>query len=337
MWVCPACGNRNREDGKYCDNCAEPRPGPEPVTDFTISMPEPRDPKGKIAEAIKKRKSTDLKVSNLWVSLALFGFLATGGIYFLLAITTIFRISMNGTDLVYFSMISVYQLAKFLFGVLFAVLAFKLIDRLNRHNDREERLRAAVMAFLRAQPSPQGKEPEIMDQLLSVSAFDGQALVFEKKLDARRWGYGVGWVIIVGGLSGLATEAMTQQVFNGSFDLWPLELVLSLLGSILSLVALIMLLIIAGHLMKTIYTHGIRWHGFASTTAVALRKLGYKIDPPTESHPIPDRSLALYAILTIVTLGLFGFYWLYTLINDPNMHFEDQWTFENRLLDALRI
>ena len=42
-----------------------------------------------------------------------------------------------------------------------------------------------------------------------------------------------------------------------------------------------------------------------------------------------------YAILTIVTFGLFGFYWLHALINDPSKHFDDQWLFEDTLIKAL--
>lgn len=49
---------------------------------------------------------------------------------------------------------------------------------------------------------------------------------------------------------------------------------------------------------------------------------------------IPSRSTALYLILTLITLGLFAAYWLYTLARDPNLHFA-----QHRRVDAelLRI
>jgi hypothetical protein len=50
---------------------------------------------------------------------------------------------------------------------------------------------------------------------------------------------------------------------------------------------------------------------------------------------MPDRSFALYLVLTLVTAGVFGIYWLYTLISDPNRHVRTQATYENQLLEAL--
>jgi len=336
MWVCPSCGNRNRDEGRYCDNCAEPRPGAETAYS-SIQAYGPGDPQARIVDSIKNRGRTDLKLSNLWVGLAILGSFSTGALYLFALVISMFQIDLgDGTSNLY-SWVFVYGrgLAVAAFGVLFAILAFKLINRLNLHNEREEKLRSAVMALLRGQPRPQGKEPEIMDQLIALSAFDGQALVYEKKMDARKWAYGIGLALIVGGLASFLQYSIVFQDVSDHISLWPLEFVLSLLASVMSLAGLIVLLFVANHLMKTIYTHSVRWQGFTNSTAVALRKLGFAIDPPREEEAVLERSLVRYAILTIVTLGLFGFYWLYTLISDPSMHFNDQWRFEDALLDAL--
>ena len=336
MWVCPSCGNRNRDEGKYCDNCAVPRPGVGPA-DSSIQPSSPQDPRARIINAIEDRVRTDLNVSNLWVVLAVFGFFGTGALYVFAIVISALQINLGdgANDLYTWVFLYGRELAIALFGAFFAVLAFKLINRLNLHNEREERLRSAVMAFLRGQPRPQGKEPEIMDQLIALSAFDGQALVYEKKMDARKWAYGIGLALIVGGLASFLQYSIVFQDVSDHISLWPLEFVLSLLASVMSLAGLIVLLFVANHLMKTIYTHSVRWQGFTNSTAVALRKLGFAIDPPREEEAVLERSLVRYAILTIVTLGLFGFYWLYTLISDPSMHFNDQWRFEDALLDAL--
>jgi len=50
---------------------------------------------------------------------------------------------------------------------------------------------------------------------------------------------------------------------------------------------------------------------------------------------IPNRSFALYLIATIFTLGIFGIYWLYTLIVDPNNHFRTHVGFEDGLVGGL--
>ncbi len=50
---------------------------------------------------------------------------------------------------------------------------------------------------------------------------------------------------------------------------------------------------------------------------------------------VPDRSTLLYIILTIVTLGFFGLYWIYTLAKDPNEHFKQHRVLENQLVGFL--
>lgn len=50
---------------------------------------------------------------------------------------------------------------------------------------------------------------------------------------------------------------------------------------------------------------------------------------------VPERSTLLYIVLTIITLGLFGFYWIYTLAKDPNEHFKQHKVLENQLIGYL--
>jgi hypothetical protein len=40
-------------------------------------------------------------------------------------------------------------------------------------------------------------------------------------------------------------------------------------------------------------------------------------------------------VLTVITFGVFGIYWLYTLIDDPNKHFERQHVVEDALANAV--
>jgi len=49
-----------------------------------------------------------------------------------------------------------------------------------------------------------------------------------------------------------------------------------------------------------------------------------------------ERSMMLYAVLTVITFGLFGIYWLYVLIDDPNKHFVRQEAVEDALKKALQ-
>ena len=55
---------------------------------------------------------------------------------------------------------------------------------------------------------------------------------------------------------------------------------------------------------------------------------------PEELYRIPSRSTLLYIVLTIITLGLFILYWIYTLVNDPNRHFKSHIMLEKKVIDG---
>lgn len=50
---------------------------------------------------------------------------------------------------------------------------------------------------------------------------------------------------------------------------------------------------------------------------------------------VPDRSTAIYLALSILTLGIFVLYWVYTLTKDPNEHFLEHRKWEEEMLRAL--
>ena len=99
---------------------------------------------------------------------------------------------------------------------------------------------------------------------------------------------------------------------------------------------LIAMLYVLYFLTSDFYQHSIREQTFLKHLQSSLKKLGVEMveEPP---RAIPERSFILYVILTIVTIGLFGIYWFYVLIKDPNGHFRAQWVFEDRLSKALGL
>jgi hypothetical protein len=88
-------------------------------------------------------------------------------------------------------------------------------------------------------------------------------------------------------------------------------------------------------LMKDFYKHERREDGFWEDIGRALDKTGIKLSVPRRTAPMPERSFALYLILTIITAGFFGIYWLYTLLKDPNQHFVYHMQIEDPLLSTL--
>ena len=87
-------------------------------------------------------------------------------------------------------------------------------------------------------------------------------------------------------------------------------------------------------LTKEFITHDSKERTFFQTFSVAADKLGMTVQFPSWKE-LPSRSAGLYLLLTIVLGGLFAIYWLWTLIKDPNLHFDAHTIFEDLLLSNL--
>jgi hypothetical protein len=88
-------------------------------------------------------------------------------------------------------------------------------------------------------------------------------------------------------------------------------------------------------LMKDFYKHERREDGFWEDMSKTLDKSGVKFSVPRRTEIMPERSFVLYFILSLVTLGLFGVYWVYMLLQDPNRHFRYHTQIEDQLLTTL--
>ncbi len=88
-------------------------------------------------------------------------------------------------------------------------------------------------------------------------------------------------------------------------------------------------------LMKDFYSHEHREDGFWQDLKIILKKLGADFSLPSRIGVITNRSFPLYLTLTIVTVGLFGIYWVYVLLKDPNEHFKYHLQVEKQLLATL--
>lgn len=95
----------------------------------------------------------------------------------------------------------------------------------------------------------------------------------------------------------------------------------AMLWALLSPFNPIAILYVYHFLMKDFHKHERREDALWAETRKMLDKAGIKLEIPARTDPLLERSFALYLILTIITLGLFGIYWIYALLRDPNTHF----------------
>lgn len=109
----------------------------------------------------------------------------------------------------------------------------------------------------------------------------------------------------------------------------------AVLWAILSVITGIAALYVWYFLMKDFYKHERREDGLWEDTSKTLDKCGVKFSVPRRTETLPNRSFALYFILNLVTLGLFGIYWIYVLLMDPNEHFRYHVQIEDQLLTTL--
>jgi uncharacterized membrane protein len=88
-------------------------------------------------------------------------------------------------------------------------------------------------------------------------------------------------------------------------------------------------------LMKDFFKHERREDLFINDLLRTFNALGVPINFPYRNPPIPDRSFALYFVLTLITGSIFGVYWVYVLISDPNNHFRQQMLIEDTIMAQL--
>ena len=94
-------------------------------------------------------------------------------------------------------------------------------------------------------------------------------------------------------------------------------------------------LYVAYFLMKDFFRHERREDLFINDTLRTFNSLGMPINFPYRNPPIPDRSFALYFVLSLITASIFGVYWVYVLVTDPNNHFRQQMMMEDTIMAQL--
>lgn len=67
----------------------------------------------------------------------------------------------------------------------------------------------------------------------------------------------------------------------------------------------------------------------------ALSKIGLSSQASQAAPNIPDRSFALYLVLSLITCGIFYFYWEYVLVDDGNRHVDAQVQWEDFIYSSL--
>ena len=327
---CPFCGRTIVDGAVFCDFCGrriELESGQRP--DGIVKKEEVAK---RVAAASADRTRTDKRIPPVCALLALLPLIS----YPLIVLMIMIRPLLDYIDFDIFRAIYVIgrPLALLASAVTLGLMVYLLLERMNAHTKREERLRAGLISYLRLASTEAGEERTILDSLLRLSSYDGQARVYEKNLDGGKWGLAVFAVFFV-----MAVPSLISGVHYLTDDGYRWTLLLSLMtglsSTLVSIATIIILAYIAAHLMRTINTHDLRWNAFVGSLEPSMRVIGKELKLPAPIRIQKERSLVLYAILTLVTFGLFAVYWLYVLIKDPNDHFDGHELVEPEILRAI--
>lgn len=320
--LCTNCGGTIQEGVSYCTYCGMPvrRPAEPPSRDAVDKLKEHLD------ASANERQGTDRIISVFWVIIPFIVLIAVSVVTMVIMIAAVmdtleefdpddpeWEREMSGRyDLV--------VLATSLLGVpvyvVMAKVTYDLVNRHNRHFDRERRLRDAVKTLL----YPGGAY---------ASGFS-----LPPGAEARRSAVFWGSVVIISQAISVLMSALMD--YGGYIEVGKL-LLLALLA-LGALTVFILEIYILHILTSEMVSHNARWHGFVSETKVELARMGFMAGDLREPYRLPDRSSAIYVVLTIFTGGLFMFYWWYAAVKDGNRHLQSHVLFEQdlrRMLDTM--
>jgi Domain of unknown function (DUF4234) len=210
-------------------------------------------------------------------------------------------------------LIVLFGIVGFILSILFAYVLYRLVKRRNTHFARQSMLYEDLERVAREVSGKKGVDLSV--QLNNLDRLRREAQLDESPRDP------VLWSVILVFAAGFANTFNSFNLTGGP---------VSTFGA--ALIPAFAMYYVYYFLMKDLFRHERREDWFFSEFTRVFAGLGINIALPQRLSPVPDRSLIVYIILTIVTIGFFGVYWVYVLISDPNNHFRYQSMVEDTIM-----
>jgi len=204
-----------------------------------------------------------------------------------------------------------YSIVSFVLNIVIAYMIYKLVQRRNTHFARQNLLYEDLMNTAEEWVTKKGVQMNASIGLNNLDRIAKDARVYESEKSA------ILWVMLT--LAGTSLPAATSSAGSAGAGLLPLLAVLY----------------VYYFLMKDFYKHERREDQFIRDLLGAFAISGLNVSLPYRNPPLPDRSFALYLVLSVVTVGFFWVYWVYALLNDPNNHFRQQMLIEDTIMAQL--
>jgi hypothetical protein len=253
-----------------------------------------------------------------WITVPLLQVLSVAIVFIVLIAIIISAVlaAASGTSLVIDvstidAILVIYAVTAFILSIVFSLMLYRLVRRRNSHFTRqlfiyEDLARAAKEVAAK-------KGVDASSSLSNLERLSREAQVDERVRDPVLWsailvfaaGATIPSVSAVSGFTGIGLVAVFAQYYVYYF------------------------------LMKEWFVHERREDYFIDELSRLSTTTGLSLALPRRAQPIPNRSFAVYLILTIVTVGFFGVYWVYVLLSDPNQHMRYQSVAEDTMIGQL--
>lgn len=291
----------------------------------------------KVLDAISRRRDSDRKLSAAWVVVPMVVLYALTTVGFAIIFGDLIDDIETGQEysLDLYSSDSVRNAYMFIipatvFHVLmFAALIYLLLDRMNRHIDRERGLREALTDYVSAAAAAHGSRTIVAPEVSTMESAHMAAIASDKKMSPQKFALAFGLV------AGVGIPAVVVMVYTDV--LGDLSAYAGITGISLTvrLAEIVVVLYLLNALGSHNYNHATLWNNFVYGTLYGLYKVGTPVMTPYAPRAPEERSFVLYLVLSIFTGGLFMYYWWYTTVKDPNVHYEQQWEIEDAISSAI--
>jgi uncharacterized protein DUF4234 len=259
-------------------------------------------------------------MSTGWIALPLLLIISVI-VFFIIILAEIFGYIFSvapGTTLSYADLlrtiaptILVYSIVAFVVNIGIAYMIYRLVQRRNTHFARQNLLYEDLTSAAEELATKKEVQMNASIGLNALGRIAREARVYETEKSAALW-----IMLTLAGTSLPSAALLAAPTGTG-------------------LLPLLAVLYVYYFLMKDFYKHERREDQFIRDLLGALTVSGLSVTLPYRNPPLPERSFALYIVLSVVTAGFFWVYWIYVLLNDPNNHFRQQMLIEDTIMAQL--
>ncbi len=269
-----------------------------------------REVANRILANVHRREKTDLVIEPFLVLVVIVAFMVLIN-YFMVSLLISTLRAGDGVSELFFN-IGLYMVLHLL---IITAGFYLLMSRNEKHSKREDELRSLLLEYFRCKV----EDHEIQRPLRGMVETD--EAIRRKERPVSTWRALI-WI----GLPLFITVLMVEPA---------LSFAAVALGLFFYLVSFLALVYVVRNITNLSYHHERRWLAFQKHMVDAAKRTGMRIGHPSRKT-IGIRSFLVFIVVSVMTYGLFFPIWIWLLLKDMNRHFEEQWLFEESLIEALR-